>query len=84
MDELIFFNPGDSIGNFHDYNDAVQTAQIYREKNQDDGHVLVVQKTEANPTSFDIFLADDQITHKNEQLPTGQDNEASYKISKRF
>ncbi|WP_369473097.1 hypothetical protein [Secundilactobacillus kimchicus] len=32
MDNLIFFNPGDSIGNFHDYDEAVRTAQIYRDK----------------------------------------------------
>lgn len=57
MDEIVFFNPGNSIGNFHDYHEAVQTAQIYRDRHADSGHVLVV-KSQGGEPSFDIFLAD--------------------------
>lgn len=77
MDNLIFFNPGDSIGNFHDYDEAVRTAQIYREANHvQDGHVLVVKGVDNK--AFDIFLADNEITHQNEN---GDDSKA-YQVSK--
>lgn len=39
MDEVVLFNPGDSIGNFHDYHEAVQTAQIYQERQIGRAHV---------------------------------------------
>lgn len=82
MDNLILFNPGDSIGNFHDYDEAVRTAQIYRESNQiQDGHVLVVKGV--NKTSFDVFLADNEITHLKEQ--TKQQNASKeYQITKKI
>ncbi|KRK49137.1 hypothetical protein GPK34_04945 [Secundilactobacillus kimchicus] len=76
MDNLIFFNPGDSIGNFHDYDEAVRTAQIYRDKNQvQEGHVLVVKGVDNH--DFDIFLADNEVTHNNEK-DAGQ----AYHVSK--
>ncbi|MFD1125421.1 hypothetical protein ACFQ22_08645 [Lentilactobacillus raoultii] len=77
MDEIVFFNPGDSIGNFHDHNEAVKTAQIYKQQ-QHDKKVLVVHG--ANNQSFDIFLADDAITHNNE---TSHQNpkEKPYRVS---
>lgn len=73
MDEVVLFNPGDSIGNFHDYNEAVQTAQIYQNRHADSGHVLVVKSENGEP-SFDIFLA-------GQQLDTGH---ASLKDSRRY
>jgi len=63
MNEMVLFNPGDSIGNFHDYNEAVRTAQIYQERHTDSGHVLVV-KSEGGVPSFDIFIADQQPSEK--------------------
>lgn len=30
MDNRIFFNPGDSIANIHDYNEAVRKGQIFK------------------------------------------------------
>ncbi|MTV82547.1 hypothetical protein [Secundilactobacillus folii] len=78
MDNLIFFNPGDSIANFHDYDEAVRTAQIYRENHLQDGHVLVVKGMDSK-TQFDIFLSDNEITHANEAGP-----EKPYKVSKKL
>lgn len=79
MDEIVFFNPGDSIGNFHDHNEAVKTAQIYKQKQEADKKVLVVHGT--NNQSFDIFLADDAITHSNETSTDSESNEKPYRVS---
>ncbi|GAF35297.1 hypothetical protein [Lentilactobacillus farraginis] len=79
MDEIVFFNPGDSIGNFHDHNEAVKTAQIYKQKQEADKKVLVVHG--ANSQSFDIFLADDAITHTNEAVSNHNTTEKPYRVS---
>ncbi len=79
MDEIVLFNPGDSIGNFHDYHEAVQTAQIYQERHTESGHVVVVKSDNGAP-SFDIFLAE-------RQLDNGQKNPSTskrYTISKKL
>ena len=76
MDETVFFNPGDSIGNFHDHNEAVKAAQIYKERDVQDKNVLVVHGKDNK--SFDVFLADDQITHGNE---TAKQKKAAYKLT---
>jgi len=73
MDEVVLFNPGDSIGNFHDYKQAVSTAQIYREQHVDSGHMLVVKSEHGEP-SFDIFISE-------QQLDNGQ---SSFKPAKRY
>ena len=78
MDNLIFFNPGDSIANFHDYDEAVRSAQIYRENHLQDGHILVVKGMESQK-QLDIFLSDNEITHDNE---LGESK--PYKVSKKF
>lgn len=74
MDEIVFFNPGDSIGNFHDHNEAVKTAQIYKEK-EHNKRVLVVHGVDNQ--NFDIFMADDIISHDNEKNAV----QKPYKIS---
>lgn len=78
MDEIVFFNPGDSIGNFHDHNEAVKTAQIYKQKQEADKKVVVVHGM--NNQSFDIFFADDAISHVNENKAAGS-AEKPYKIT---
>ena len=32
METRIFFNPGDSIANIHDYNEAVRKGQIFKKE----------------------------------------------------
>ncbi|GHP12949.1 hypothetical protein YK48G_03740 [Lentilactobacillus fungorum] len=78
MDEIVFFNPGDSIGNFHDHNEAVKTAQIYKEKQDQNKRVLVVHGV--NNKGFDIFLADDIVSHDNEKGAV----QKPYKVSDRL
>ncbi|AKP65469.1 hypothetical protein [Levilactobacillus koreensis] len=78
MDEVVLFNPGDSIGNFHDYHEAVQTAQIYQERHDQSGHVLVVKSDRGEP-SFDIFLAEQQLSDKTEPTTTKR-----YTVSKKL
>lgn len=78
MDEVVLFNPGDSIGNFHDYHEAVQTAQIYQERHDKDGHVLVVKSEHGEP-SFDIFLAEQQLKDQTEPSTTKR-----YTVSKKL
>ena len=78
MNEIVFFNPADSIGNFHDYNEAVQSAQIYKEKNNDESKSVLVVKGIDKP-EFEIFLADDVVESDNE-ITHGQ----AYKVNERL
>lgn len=56
MDTRIFFNPGDSIANIHDYNEAVRKGQIFKkEKRVDD---LIIAKDKDNE-EYLIFYAKD-------------------------
>ncbi|WP_225354792.1 hypothetical protein [Fructilactobacillus lindneri] len=58
MTETVFFNPGNSLGNFQDYNEAVRSAKIYRQKHNEleDANVIVVNGKHND--SYDIFLKD--------------------------
>ncbi|WP_268912912.1 hypothetical protein [Lentilactobacillus sp. SPB1-3] len=78
MDDIVFFNPGDSIGNFHDYNEAVKTAQIYKEKDTNDKNFLVVHGPD-NET-FDVFFEGDKVSHDNESDTLTK----PYKVSGKF
>lgn len=58
MDNRIFFNPGDSIANIRDYDEAVRKGQIYKkEKKSDD---LVIAKGPDNE-EYAIFYAKDEL-----------------------
>lgn len=77
MNEIVFFNPADSIGNFHDYNEAIKSAQIYKEKNNNEAKSVLVVKGVDKP-EFEIFLADDVVTDN------ATTNGKAYKINERF
>ncbi|MGF7436356.1 hypothetical protein [Lentilactobacillus senioris] len=77
MNEIVFFNPADSIGNFHDYNEAIKSAQIYKEKNNNEAKSVLVVKGVDKP-EFEIFLADDVVTD------SATTNGKAYKINERF
>lgn len=73
MDTRIFFNPGDSIDNIHDYNEAVRMGQIYkRERKVDD---LVIAKDKDNE-EYAIFYAKDE-------QPEHASNAKQYEMKKR-
>lgn len=75
MADRIFFNPGDSIANIHDYNEAVRKGQIYkREKSADE---LVVAKG-PDDEEYAIFYANDALPKDHEKHPK------EYKITKRL
>ncbi|HJA21932.1 hypothetical protein [Limosilactobacillus panis] len=58
METRIFFNPGDSVANIHDYNEAVRKGQIFkRERHNDD---LVIAKG-PNDEEYAIFYAKDAL-----------------------
>lgn len=58
METRIFFNPGDSVANIHDYNEAVRKGQIFkRERHNDD---LVIAK-DPNDKEYAIFYAKDAL-----------------------
>ena len=40
METRIFFNPGDSIANIHDYNEAVRKGQIFKKERKIDDLVI--------------------------------------------
>ena len=77
MNEIVFFNPADSIGNFHDYNEAIKSAQIYKEKSNNEAKSVLVVKGVDKP-EFEIFLADDVVTDN------ATTNGKAYKINERF
>ena len=41
METRIFFNPGDSIANIHDYNEAVRKGQIFKKERKIDVFVHI-------------------------------------------
>ena len=51
METRIFFNPGDSIANIHDYNEAVRKGQIFKRERRDDD--LVIAKCD----DYDMAMA---------------------------
>ena len=58
METRLFFNPGDSVANIHDYNEAVRKGQIFkRERHNDD---LVIAKG-PNDEEYAIFYAKDAL-----------------------
>ena len=56
MDTRIFFNPGDSIANIHDYNEAIRKGQIFKKERQVND--LVIAKDKDNE-EYAIFYAKD-------------------------
>ena len=40
METRIFFNPGDSVANIHDYNEAVRKGQIFKQARHNDEFVI--------------------------------------------
>ncbi|WP_367341383.1 hypothetical protein [Limosilactobacillus sp.] len=72
METRIFFNPGDSIANIHDYNEAIRKGQIYKkEKKVDD---LVIAKG-PNDEEYAIFYAKDE-------KPASQEKAKAYDVKK--
>lgn len=58
METRIFFNPGDSVANIHDYNEAVRKGQIFkREYHNDD---LIIAKG-PNDEEYAIFYTKDAL-----------------------
>lgn len=66
METRIFFNPGDSIANIHDYNEAVRTGQIFKKERKVSDLVIAKGK---NDSEYAIFYAKDQLPadHKKSQ-----------------
>lgn len=56
METRIFFNPGDSIANIHDYNEAIRKGQIFKKERKADD--LVIAKDKDNE-EYAIFYAKD-------------------------
>lgn len=52
METRIFFNPGDSVANIHDYNEAVRKGQIFKQARHNDE--LVIAK-DPNDKEYAIF-----------------------------
>ena len=52
METRIFFNPGDSIANIHDYNEAVRKGQIFKKERKIDDLVIAKVLMMKNMPSF--------------------------------
>ena len=74
METRIFFNPGDSITNIHDYNEAVRTGQIFKKERKVSDLVIAKGK---NDSEYAIFYAKDQ-------LPADHQKSQPYEIKKRM
>ena len=67
MDTRLFFNPGDSIANIHDYNEAVRKGQIFKkEKRADD---LVIAKDHDNEEYLIFYAKDARADHDKTAKP---------------
>ena len=66
MDNRIFFNPGDSIANIHDYNEAVRKGQIFK-KEQQAGDLVIAKGPDDE--EYAIFYANDALPADHEQSP---------------
>lgn len=74
METRIFFNPGDSIANIHDYNEAVRTGQIFKKERKVSDLVIAKGKDDSE---YAIFYAKDQ-------LPADHEKSKPYAIKKRM
>ncbi|ANI98413.1 hypothetical protein ACIPCB_05270 [Pediococcus pentosaceus] len=76
MSETILFNPGDSIGNFHDYNEAVRKGHLYKQKQRQDDDLVIVNNPSKNE-EYAIFYVKDRHPEKTE-------NSVEYDVSKKI
>lgn len=76
MSETILFNPGDSIGNFHDYNEAVRKGHLYKQKQRQDDDLVIVNNPSKNE-EYAIFYVKDRHSEKTE-------NSIEYDVSKKI
>ena len=76
MSETIFFNPGDSIGNFHDYNEAVRKGHLYKQKQRLDDELVVVNNKDKNEEYAIFYVRDRQ--------PNQDKNNASYDVRRKI
>ncbi|AMV60843.1 hypothetical protein ADU72_0718 [Pediococcus damnosus] len=74
--EVVLFNPGDSLGNFHDYNEAVRSGQLYKHKDNTP-HELVIATDPKSDEDYLIFYAKDAVDPK-----TKNNHGTQYTISK--
>ncbi len=65
METRIFFNPGDSVANIHDYNEAVRKGQIFKQARHNDE--LVIAK-DPNDKEYAIFYAKDNLPKRSSWL----------------
>ncbi|BAP86645.1 hypothetical protein LOOC260_121390 [Paucilactobacillus hokkaidonensis JCM 18461] len=75
MDNRIFFNPGDSIANINDYNEAVRKGQIFKTKKKEDE--LVIARNQ-HDEEYAIFYAKDALPADHSSHPQG------YEVTKRI
>lgn len=74
METRIFFNPGDSIANIHDYNEAIRKGQIFKRERQ--SHELVIAKG-PDDEEYAIFYAKDA-------LPAGHQKSQPYDVKNKL
>lgn len=75
MADRIFFNPGDSIANIHDYNEAIRKGQIFKRAKSSDE--LVIAKG-PDDEEYAIFYANDELPKNHEKHPK------EYNVEKRI
>lgn len=74
METRIFFNPGDSVANINDYNEAIRKGQIFKRERQNDD--LVIAKG-PNDEEYAIFYTKDA-------LPASHAKSQPYEVKKKL
>lgn len=70
MADRIFFNPGDSLININDYNEAVRKGQLF--KRERDAGELVIAKG-PDDEEYGIFYVNDALPEDHASHPKGYD-----------
>lgn len=58
--EVVLFNPGDSLGNFHDYNEAIRSGQLYKNKDKTP-HEIVIATDPKSDEDYLVFYVKDAV-----------------------
>ncbi|KRN93922.1 hypothetical protein IV81_GL001780 [Pediococcus stilesii] len=69
MSETILFNPGDSIGNFHDYNEAVKKGHLFKQKQRPNDELVVVTDPAKNEEYAIFYVKDRKHEKSDENIP---------------
>ncbi|WP_261806745.1 hypothetical protein [Lapidilactobacillus luobeiensis] len=66
MSEDVFFNPGDAIANAHDFNSAMQSAEIFKQKAPLQSPLIIVEAADKKDAFAVYFEKDAHVASKHD------------------